>query len=1027
MKKKLLTLSAVLLLFVTLAFSASAVTIKEFKTNSTFVPVIYSSHKSTSSVTLYGNADYLCMKAYSETNKNEYFCIDIYSDSKRTKKILEYANTFKKGTTYQDIFFDLTSLKSKTYYATSYVIKQSQLIAYGNNYKQDPATVKNFKIVVKRDGTSIKNMKCFMYGYENTYYGPAIYWYSVPGATKYYVYKYVDKEYKKIATVKANGEDFNYYIDKSLKDKNTSATYKVKALNGTGSTALSLNKVKAVTLKTPTVTTELLTNGIKVSWSKPKSSCSYVLLRSVNGGDWEEIEETTNRNYCIDRSVTSGNTYYYTVVAYNGNSVSGYHPTGAKRFYLATPSLKSVTATEDGKLKVLWSTVKNAESYNVYRKAPGASGWTKVANVKAAEYVDADCQRNKLYTYTVRSVIGTNQSSYNKNGVSCGIIDAPVLNDIERTQDGYAKITWSGIEGASYKIYRKYGAGGWAHINTTTSTEYIDKSNLSNGMEYYYTVKACLGSVNGGYDKVGKSFIYLKKLEGLNLYGLVDSIALEWKKVDNAESYNVYRKTAETEYELIGSSQTPYYEDTTAQTDISYNYKVAYVLGGEEKSAYYGEIPAKLSSEYVSFADELAMVSAYGSSWNVKLTDMRSDVVYKIFRLTDNGFVQETVSKGKDYISFPIYSSNNVNEYYVSYVKRDGTVTRLSENSLVLQNLPNAKITVKTDHANFKIMLSWVGVADADEYKIYRNNVLVGSVTDTEFTDVGLNPDGKYVYKIITVKGRSARETTYDSEITFLKAPVVKVYNNEKGVRLSWDKCGPSYNVYRKTEGATKWTLLDNVSETDYTDTKVSNGKKYIYTVAAKNAKGEIGLYNKNGLKITYIKPTKITKTTVNSDSLQIEWKQSTVAEYYEVRRRVGNGKWTVVYKTKDNKTLKYKDKNVKSGTSYAYSVRAVKDETNSEIASTFKVFVAPPSKVTAKKVDNGIQVSFSKVSGVSYYYIYRKGTSDSAYKKLGRVKSTSTSYIDKTAKKGVKYSYYVKSYKSGYESCKSSTVSCKR
>ena len=132
MKKKLLTVSSVLLLLLMLVFSASAaVEIKEFKTNSTFTPVTYSGHKSTDSITLYGNADYLCMKAYSETKNNEYFCIDIYSDSKRTKKILEYVNTFKKGTTYEDIFFDLTSLKSRTYYATAYGFYVNGTLAEG--------------------------------------------------------------------------------------------------------------------------------------------------------------------------------------------------------------------------------------------------------------------------------------------------------------------------------------------------------------------------------------------------------------------------------------------------------------------------------------------------------------------------------------------------------------------------------------------------------------------------------------------------------------------------------------------------------------------------------------------------------------------------------------------------------------------------------------------------------------------------------------------------------------------------------
>ncbi len=1024
MKKKILTLSAVLLLLLTLVFSASAATRNEFESKSTFVPVTYSSHKSTSSVTLYGNADYLCMKAYSETKNNEYFCIDIYSDSKRTKKILEYVNTFKKGTTYEDIFFDLTSLKSRTYYATSYVMKESQLITLGNNYQQDPATIKKFTITVKRDGTSIKNMKCFMYGYENTYYGPAIYWYSVPGATKYEVYKYLDKQYKKIATVKANGEDFNYYIDKSLKDKNTSAYYKVKALNGTGSTAMSLNKVKAITLKTPTVTTELQTNGIKVSWSKPKSSCTYILLRSTNGGDWKEIEETTSRSY-TDYNVKNGNTYYYTVVAYNNTTVSGYNPNGAKCFYISAPVLVSVTTAEDGKFKLLWDSVNKAESYNVYRKATGESGWTKVANVKTAEYIDTSCQRNKVYTYTVRAVIGKNQSAYNTKGISGAIIDTPVLNEIERTDNGYAKITWNKIDGVSYKVYRKTAESDWKQIKATSSTEYIDTADLVNGKEYYYTVKSYIGSVDGTYDEVGKSFICMENLVNLKPYGLKGGIGLEWVKVENAETYNVYRKTDNTEYVLLGLAQNAYYEDTTAQVDVSYKYKVAYIMGGEEKSVGYAEAPAKLIINDTAFSDEPAVLTT-GGYWNIKLAQPIGEDTYKLYRKTEAGLEKVSVSEnGKEALKFNANSSSATDEYYLTKVMPDGTVTAIPENGFVLEVLDAAQLQVKADHQNYSMKLSWNQVEGAEKYLIYRENSLLTTVEGLEYKDDGLTAGKNYSYKVYSVKNNSVREGN-SVTVYLIKMPNVKAENTSSGVKLTWNDCGVSYNVYRKAEGATKWTLLKNVTDESYIDKKVTDGKNYSYTVKAKWSNGEFGGYNKDGVKITFLKPTKITKATYYTSSLQIEWKESAVADYYEVYRRVSGGSWKLIHKTKNGQTVKYKDKDVKSGTKYQYSVKVVKDGTRSPAAKITRTFIAPPSKLTAKKVDGGIKISFSKVNGAQYYYVYRKG-SDGKWTNIGKVKSSATSYTDKTAKRGTTYSYYVKSYYSKYYSYKSSAVSCKR
>ncbi len=1023
MKKKLLTFSAVLLLLVTLAFSASASGIKEFKTKSTFVPVTYSSHKSTSSVTLYGNADYLCMKAYSETNKSEYFCIEIYSDSKRTKKILEYVNTFKKGTTYEDIFFDLTSLKSKTYYATSYVIKQSQIIAYGNNYRQDPATIKKFTITVKRDGTSIKNMKSFMYGYENTYYGPAIYWYSVPGATKYEVYKYIDKKYKKIATVKANGEEFSYYIDKSLKGKNTSAYYKVKALNGTGSTALSLNKVKAVTLKTPTVKTELLTNGIKVSWSKPRSSCTYVVLRSTNGGDWKQIKETKSTKY-TDTEVTTGKTYYYTVVAYYKGTASGYDPEVEGRYYIAAPTLDSVKPA-DGKLNFKWKSIKKAESYNVYRKASGEKSWTKLANVKTAEYTDASIQRNKVYSYTVSAVIGKKQGLYNTKGISGAVIDTPVLNEIERTADGYAKISWNKIDGVSYKVYRKTAESGWEHIKSTSSTEYVDKTDLINGKEYYYTVKAYISSKEGSFDETGKPFICLEYLEGLKPYGLTDGIGLEWLKVENAESYNVYRKIGEEDFTLIGSTQELFYEDVTAQPDIAYTYKVAYVMSGAEQSAYSCEIPANLVTEGVELADSYAVLMIDGN-WVVKLAQPHSEVFYKLYRKTESGLVNELVSKkGENKIFFASNSSSAINEYYLTSVCSDGTVTAIPEKGFVLETLDSPVLKVKADHQNYSMKLSWNKVEGAEKYLVYKGDELLAMVDGLEYTDAGLKADDYYTYSISAVKNNSARESE-SKTVYLIKKPKVKIENVSSGIKISWDKCGVTYDVYRKAEGATKWTLLKNVTDRSYTDKKVTEGKKYIYTVAARWSDGEKGGYDENGVGILFVKPTKITKATYYSKTLQIAWEKSSSADYYEVYRKAGSGSWKLVYKTKSGKTVKYKDTDVKSGTKYQYSVKVINDGYASEGAKITRTFLVAPKKITAKKVDSGIKISFSKVTAAQSYYVYRKG-SDGKWKELAKVKNTSTSYTDKTAKKGATYSYYVKTYNNKQFSYQSSTVKCKR
>ncbi|MEE1321799.1 MAG: hypothetical protein UHM85_09775 [Acutalibacteraceae bacterium] len=1032
MKKKILTLSAVLLLFITFVFTASASGFKEFKTKSTFVPVTYSSHKSTSSVTLYGNADYLCMKAYSETSNSEYFCIEIYSDSKRSKKILEYANTFKKGTTYEDILFDLTSLKSKTYYATSYVIKQSNRYP---DYRlvKDPATVRNFTIIVKRDGTSIKNMKSFMYGYENTYYGPAIYWYSVPGATKYEVYKYVDKKYKKIATVKANGEDFSYYIDKSLKGKNTSAYYKVKALNGTGSTALSLNKVKAITLKTPTVKTELLTKGIKVSWSKPRSSCTYVVLRSTNGGDWKQIKETKSTKY-TDTEVTTGKTYYYTVVAYYKGTASGYDPEVEGRYYISAPTLDSVKPA-DGKLNFKWKSIKKAESYNVYRKASGEKSWTKLANVKTAEYTDASIQRNKVYSYTVSAVIGKKQGLYNTKGVSGAVIDTPVLNEIERTADGYAKISWNKIDGVSYKVYRKTAESGWEHIKSTSSTEYIDNTDLINGNEYYYTVKAYIGSKEGAFDKTGKGFVYFEPVKIYSVGTVTGGVELNWSLVEGATEYIIYRKAADGEFVRLASCSKERYFDETAEKEVNYEYKITYVLNSVEQTAFPSYKSCMISADTIALADEGAaelIDFSHAFGWRIRIKGYNSDATYSVYEKTENGLRNVDVSKEPDAFIIKCNRNSGFN-FIITEVKKDGTIRMSPPEGFTFEIVPVCKTIIQSqDNKKGEVTLTWTPVEGADKYYIYKEEKLI-KIYDTVsvYTETGLKPDSYINYRVCAVKGYSVG--AYESQDVWIPGiPKIKsVKVNTSGLLIKWCE-DETCNLYRKAEGENEWKLIkSNILYGSYLDSTVKSGKTYYYTLAQVGGHGREGRYNEKGVKATYLAPATIKSVDYYTSSLRITWNKVSGAKYYKVYRKVdstASSKFKLVYTTENAKTVKYTDKNVKPADRYIYYVKAYSSDVTSAVENKTVFFLAPPKNLAAKKVDSGVKITFDKVAGASKLYIYRKSGSGS-WEKIGSAKSSATSYTDKTAKKGVKYYYYVKSYNKYYKqySYKSSTVSCKR
>lgn len=1035
MKKKLLSLTAFLLLLVTLVFSASAANIKEFKSKSTFTPVTYSSHKATSEVTLYGNADYLCMKAYVDASGTDIFCLEIFSDSKRTKQILNYSNRFKKGTSYQDILFDLTSLKSKTYYATAYVMKESSLLGpYGYNLQQDPDTVKKFKITVKRDGTSIKNMKCIMYGYENTFYGPAIYWYSVPGATKYYVYKYTDSKYKKIATVDATDEEFSFYVDETLKSKNATRYYKVKAVKGSSATALS-EKLKVVTLKAPTVKAELQSHGIEITWSKPKSGCTYTVYRAANDGEWERIATTGSRSY-NDTNVKSGNAYYYAVVAQSGTTVSGYDPYGVGCYFMNAPYVYGVVQGDEA-LVVRWNDVSKAESYQVYRKLYKDTEWTLIGETSETSYIDGTAEKYTVYSYAVTSERNGYYSLYGKANNPAALFDIPVLNEIERNENGQPVLSWEKKDGVKYKIQRKEENGRWQVIDLVDGSSFVDTSIPdSDSKQYYYTIEPCIEYRSDSYifgkgDETGTGFYYYAPIRNLSVTRTVSGVGFTWDEVKGVDGYNIYRKTAESEYELIGTSEKADFEDPEALIETRYTYKVAYCLNGEEKTDLAAETEVVLSAETVSFSSEPAVYYSDKGHWRIALEEFSADDKYIIYVRAGDGWDKVytgTTSNGN--LTISVDAAKVKNEYAVTAVKPDGTITALPEEGRVLDPVAfNPKLTI--DQESFAAVISWDAVEGAEKFNIYdRDNKFITSVdgTKSSATIEKLETANTYGYIVGAVKD-GAEVIIPAGEGYLYDPPTVKARIFEEIVLVDWDNdgFGSNYEIYRKDGADGEWKkIYEGSSSSSYRDRTVKDGNVYYYSMrVGDKSTGVFSAFAEKEAKVVYILPTEVTKVTTSKTSVKIQWKESSVADYYQIYRKESGGSWKLVHTTDSGDVTTYTDKKAKAGIVYYYSVRVCKDGERSEGAKGYALILAAPTNVKASKSGSNIKLTFTPSKGAAAHYIYRK-TGNGSWKQIAKVGKSATSYTDKTAGSGTNY-YYVQAISGGFKSPKSSTVSIKK
>ena len=118
----------------------------------------------------------------------------------------------------------------------------------------------------------------------------------------------------------------------------------------------------------------------------------------------------------LDKNVTDGTNYTYTVRALSGSDISSYN-NGLTVRRLSVPKLLSTSADANG-ITLKWNAVTGANRYWVFRRLPGES-WELLQAVTSTSLTDnKGLIKGKRYIYTVRAQYGSSVSYYNATGLS---------------------------------------------------------------------------------------------------------------------------------------------------------------------------------------------------------------------------------------------------------------------------------------------------------------------------------------------------------------------------------------------------------------------------------------------------------------------------------------------------------------------------------------------------------------------------------------------------------------------------------
>lgn len=186
------------------------------------------------------------------------------------------------------------------------------------------------------------------------------------------------------------------------------------------------------------------------------------------------------------------------------------------------------------------------------------------------------------------------------------VIKKPVLSGIYNSASGVL-LKWKEVEGAKeYGIFRRDANWKWERIGTVKyerpaiAPNYQEKTlsftdtsvKGKNGNSYTYTVRAFGYGMQSSYDTKGKTIIRLMTPSLSNVYNSRNGALVKWKKVDNAEGYQIFRKSGNGVWKKIASvkgANTLSYTDGSVKNNYgnTYMYTVK-AFKGKDSSAYNG-------------------------------------------------------------------------------------------------------------------------------------------------------------------------------------------------------------------------------------------------------------------------------------------------------------------------------------------------------------------------------------------------------------------------------------------------------
>ncbi|MGY6757717.1 fibronectin type III domain-containing protein [Klenkia terrae] len=704
---------------------------------------------------------------------------------------------------------------------------------------------------------------------------------------------------------------------------------------------------------TPTMLlTERGDGQVTVSWAaNPETDVtSYRLLR--DGVEVATIPAGT-RGY-TDTGLVNDRTYRYSLVAVDGHDNRSV-PTAqinATPTDLTPPAVPTGLTAVRGEQSVALSWTANTEpdlaSYRVLRDG------VEIATVTGTSYTDTGPTNDRTYGYRLVAVdTHTNRSapSASVNATPTDLTPPAVPTGLAAVRgDGRVDLTWTANAEADLATYRVLRDG--VEIATVTGTSYAD-TGLANDTAYAYRLVAVdthgnRSAASAAVSATPTDLTPPSAPTGLTAVRGDGRVQLGWTANPETDvaTYRVLRDGVEVAT-VTGTS----YTDTGLTNDRSYAYRLVAVDTHGNRSAASAAVSAT-PTDLTPPAVPVGLAVARGEQRVTLSWTANTEPDLATYRVLRDGVEVATVT-GTSYVDTGL-TDDTAYAYRLVAVDTHGNRSAASAavsgtpTDLTAPATPTGFTAVRGDG---RVDLAWTanGEPDLASYRLYRDGLLLATVTGTSYADTGLTNDRTYAYRLAAVDTHgndSVATAVVPATPTDLTPPApptgLAVARGDGQVVLTWTaNTEPDLATYRVLRDGVE---VATVTGTSYTATGLTNDQTSAWSLVAVDTHG-----NRSATSTAVpATPTDLTApaapaapTAVPGDGqVALSWPANAdpdVASYRVLRDGVEVATVT---------GTSYTDPGLTNDTAYAYRVVAVDGHGNRSPASA--ATTATPTDLTA-------------------------------------------------------------------------------